>query len=187
MGQDVPGETEADVGVVEFNGPFEEFSIPMALSRAGIETTYPRAIYMTGRRSNVSSGLADRSRYESHADMRTLETYPLLREDHEYVTIWGYWNGPGESLAAKDEPIYQGVDALAAYWEGRLTQHEYLGVMRASKKRFAEAAIEDLNLRGSHLLLSVDTSGRLATDPQGLPLVRICNFELLRRMQSQQP
>jgi hypothetical protein len=137
---------------------------------------------MTGSRSNVSSGLADQSRYESHADLRTPEGYPLLTEHDEYVTIWGYWNGPDESLAAKDEPIYQGVNALAAYWEGRLTQQEYLDVMETSKKRLTESGIEDLNLRGSHLLLSVDTSGRLATDPQGLPLVRICNFELLRRM-----
>ncbi len=38
-----------------YNSPFEEFSIAMELSRKGIETTYPRAIYMTGHRSTVSS------------------------------------------------------------------------------------------------------------------------------------
>ena len=42
--------------------------------------------------------------------------------------------------------------------------------------------IEDLNLRGNHLLLSLDMSDRLATDCDGEPLVRICNFELLRRV-----
>ena len=50
-----------------YNSPFEEFSIAMELSRKGIETTYPRAIYMTGHRSTVSSALVDNSRYESHA------------------------------------------------------------------------------------------------------------------------
>jgi len=34
-----------------YNSPFEEMSIAMELARNGIETTYPRAIYMTGHRS----------------------------------------------------------------------------------------------------------------------------------------
>ena len=32
-----------------YNSPFQEFSIAMELSRKGMETTYPRAIYMTGQ------------------------------------------------------------------------------------------------------------------------------------------
>ena len=165
-----------------YNSPFEEFSIAMELSRQGIETTYPRAIYMTGHRSKVSSSLADRSRYESHAELRTPEGHPILSERHEYVTIWGYWNGPDDVLAVKDEVIYRGVDALASYWEGRLMQRQYVRVMRHTKKRLAAAGIEDLSLRGNHLLLSVDRSHQLATDREGLPVVRICNFELLKRV-----
>jgi hypothetical protein len=54
--------------------------------------------------------------------------------------------------------------------------------MRAAKKRLAAAGVEDLNLRGDHLLLSVDRSDRLAVDQEGLPLIRIRNFELLKRV-----
>ena len=54
--------------------------------------------------------------------------------------------------------------------------------MRAAKKRLAAAGIEDLSLRGNHLLLSIDREQQLAVDDQGLPLVRICNFEMLRRI-----
>ncbi len=61
-----------------YNSPFEEFSIAMELSRKGIETTYPRAIYMTGHRSTVSSSLVDNSRYESHAELRTPEGHPSV-------------------------------------------------------------------------------------------------------------
>ena len=165
-----------------YNSPFEELSIAMELSRKGIATTYPRAIYMTGHRSTVSSSLADPSRYNSHADLHTPDGHPILSEHHEYVTIWGYWNGPDDVLAVKDEVVYRGVDALASCWEGRLTQRQYVRLMRHTKKRLAAAGIEDLSLRGNHLLLSVDTSYRLATDPEGLPLVRICNFELLKRV-----
>jgi hypothetical protein len=164
-----------------FNSPFEEFSIAMALSRQGIETTYPRAIYMTGHRTTVSSTLADNRRYESHAELERPDGHPILSPYHEYLSIWGYWNGPDDVLAVKDEVVYKGIDALAAYREGRLTQRGYVRVMRAAKNRLAEAGIEDLSLRGNHLLLSIDRQQKLAVDEKGLPMVRVCNFELLKR------
>jgi hypothetical protein len=104
-----------------------------------------------------------------------------LSRQHEYVTIWGYWNGPDDVLAVKDEVVYKGIDALAAYREGRLTQREYMQVVRTAKRRLGSVGIEDLSLRGNHLLLSVDREQKLAIDDKGLPLIRICNFELLRR------
>jgi hypothetical protein len=164
-----------------FNSPFEEFSIAMELSRQGLETTYPRAIYMTGHRSTISSSLADASRYTSHAGLRRPDEHPILSPHHEYLSIWGYWNGPDDELAVKDEVIYKGIDALAAYREGRLTQRGYVRVMRAAKKKMAAAGIEDLSLRGNHLLLSIDRQQNLAVDENRQPLIRICNFELLKR------
>ena len=164
-----------------YNSPFEEFSIAMQLSRQGIDATYPRAIYQTGRRSEVSSSLVDDNRYQSHAPERTADGYPVLSRQHEYITIWGYWNGPDDALAEKDEEIYKGIDALAAYREGRLSQRGYVRVMRAAKKRLAAAGVEDLSLRGNHLLLSIDRQGNLAVDAKGQPVVRICNFEMLKR------
>lgn len=166
-----------------YNSPFEEFSIALELSRRGIGTTYPRAIYMTGHRSSVSSSLVDNSRYDSHAELRTPDGHSLLSRQHEYVTIWGYWNGPDETLAVKDEVVYKGIDALAAYRDGRLTQREYVRVVRTAKRRMAAAGIEDLSLRGNHLLLSIDREQKLAMDDKKMPLIRICNFELLRKIE----
>ena len=97
------------------------------------------------------------------------------------MTIWGYWNGPDEALAVKDEEVYKGIDALAAYRQGRLAEDQYVRTMQAVKTRLAAAGIEDLSLRGNHLLLSIDRRQQLAVDDQGLPLVRVCNFELLQR------
>ncbi len=164
-----------------YNSPFEEFAIAMQLSRAGIETTYPRAIYMTGHRSTVSSSLVDHSRYESHSDTQTPEGHPILSRHHEYLSIWGYWNAPDDVLAVKDAVVYTGIDALAAYREGRLTQRGYVRIMRAAKKRLAASGIEDLSLRGNHLILSIDRKQQLAVDEHGLPMFRICNFELLKQ------
>jgi hypothetical protein len=166
-----------------YNSPFEEFSIAMELSRRGIETTYPRAIYMTGHRSSVSSSLVDNSRYDSHATLRTPDDHALLSRQHEYVTIWGYWNGPDETLAVKDEVVYRGIDALAAYRDGRLTQREYVRVVRTARRRMIAAGVEDLSLRGNHMLLSIDREQKLAVDDKNLPLIRICNFELLRKIE----
>jgi hypothetical protein len=52
--------------------------------------------------------------------------------------------------------------------------------MEKARRRLGNAGIEDLNLRGTHLLLSVESSGDLALNPDGLPEMLICNFELLR-------
>ena len=81
----------------------------------------------------------------------------------------------------KTEVVYKGIDALAAYREGRLNQRQYVRVMRATRKRLAAADIEDLSLRGNHLLLSIDREQQLAMDEKGQPVVRICSFELLKR------
>ncbi|MBN2473857.1 MAG: hypothetical protein JXB62_04575 [Pirellulales bacterium] len=168
-----------------YNSPFEEFAIALELQHKGIETTYPRAIYMTGHRSSVTSSLVDDSRYRSHAELQTPDEHPILSRQHEYLSIWGYWNGPDDVLAVKDEVVYKGIDALAAYREGRLSQRGYVQVMRATKKRLATAGIEDLSLRGNHLLLSINRKQELVDDEHGLPLTRICNFELLKRAQDE--
>ncbi len=170
-----------------YNSPFEEFAIALELGRYGIETTYPRAIYMTGHRSTVSSSLVDHSRYETHDRFITPDGHAILSRQHEYVTLWGYWNGPDDMLAVKDEPLYSGIDALAAYRESRLTQRGYVQVMRIAKQRMAAIGVEDLSLRGNHLLLSIDREGRLAVDEKGVPLMRICNFELLRHAPPRAP
>ena len=140
---------------------------------------------MTGHRTQMASGLTDSSRYESHADLARPDGHPLLSPRHEYMIIWGYWNGPDESLAEKDEQVYEGIDALAAYRGKRLTEKQYLRLMRTTKQRLLDAGVEDLNLRGSHLLLSLDRAGQIVRGENGLPAVRICNFELFRRIRRQ--
>ena len=69
-----------------FNSPFEEFSIALELLHKKIGTKYPRAIYKTGPRPHRTP--EERSRYESHAELRTPHGTPILDEHHEYMTIW---------------------------------------------------------------------------------------------------
>jgi hypothetical protein len=164
------------------NSPFEEIALSMELARNGIETTYPRAIYMTRHKAEGSKQLVDNSRYESHKDLTTPDGHPILSKNHDYMIIWGYWNGPDEALAARDEHIYKGINALEALKQGLIPEDLYVRTMHRTAGRLRELGVEDLNFTGKHLLLSQDMSGRIVTSTDGIPAVRICNFELLRRV-----
>jgi hypothetical protein len=165
-----------------YNSPFEEFALSLELSRLGIPTTYPRAIYMTGHSSHLADSLVDESRYRTHEHLRTAKGLPILREDRDYIAIWGYFNKPDELLAIEDGDYYQSMDALQAYRQGILTEPEYLLVMQRTKARLAAVGIEDLSLRGNHLMLSLDSAGQLVRGADGHLECRISNYELLRHM-----
>jgi hypothetical protein len=164
-----------------YNSPFEEVALALELTAKGIPTTYPRAVYMAASKSDMDESLRDDSRYTSHKNLVTPDGKPILRKNHDYIIFWGYWNGPDELLAEKDESPYQGVDALLTYRRGLLDKRIYQQLMRRTKKKLAVAGIEDLNSKGNHILLAVDNAGHLVKDAQGALEIRICNFESLRR------
>ncbi|HOD81119.1 MAG: hypothetical protein BWX88_02526 [Planctomycetes bacterium ADurb.Bin126] len=164
-----------------YNSPFEEIALNQELARKGIAVTYPRAIYMTGSRSRMSETLSDPSRYRSHAHLLMPDGLPVLRPGHDYMLIWGYWNGPDELLAEKDEEYYVSLSALQAYRQGVISEQDYLRIVEVSRSRLHSVGVEDLNLRGNHLLLALDAHDHLLLDEAGLPQIRICSFELLRR------
>ncbi len=167
-----------------YNSPFEEVALSFELTAKGIATIYPRAVYMTGETSRLSPALADDRRYETHARLVMPDGQHALRPNRDYILLWGYWNAPDELLAQRDEALYTGVNALQAYREGLLNEQTYLTLMKTAHDRLADVGVEDLNLRGTHLLLSLDRDGRLLTDGDGLPAMRIRNFELLRTTNS---
>ena len=163
-----------------YNSPFEETSMAVDLREKGVRTTYPRAIYMSGKKVNIPDTILDDSRYLGHRYFKTPERNPILKKDHKYMIIWGYWNGPDERLAEKDGDYFEGINALTAYRKRIIIREEYIKLIQRKEERLEKAGLEDLNLGGSHLLLSLDSSGRLLKDKDGFPGMRICNFELLR-------
>jgi hypothetical protein len=165
-----------------FNSPFEEVSVAVQLSRRGVRTVYPRAIYMFDRTIAISESILDNGRYLSHGKYLTPEGEPILRKDHSYIIIWGYWNGPDERLAAKDGDYLTGINSLNAYREGLISEQEYISLLKIKKQKLAAVGIEDLNLRGTHLLLSLDSCGDLLRDENGVPEMRVCNFGLLSKI-----
>ena len=97
-----------------------------------------------------------------------------------HFKLWGYWNKPDTDANGGD--YYQGIDALRAYRMGIITQQEYLDLLVRAREILLTAGFEDLNLRGNHLLISLDRQGALITDSRGLPEIRVCNFEFLKRI-----
>ena len=164
-----------------FNSPFEEFAFALELSRHGVKTIYPRAIYMTGSKREPDHPAADERRFIELAQLLTPEGEPALRKGCNYITVWGHWNGPDELLAAQDDYHYTAMNAKHACAGHLISAQVMEELMRAKAGKLAQCGLEDLNLKPDHLLISFDPNQKLVRDSAGKPEVRLCNFELVRR------
>ena len=163
-----------------FNSPFEEFAHALQLGRAGVPTVYPRAIYRTGHPREAARPPADRRRYETFAALFTPDGLPAVSPDYDYVTLWGFWNGPDEVLAERDGHFYRGINARHALRRGLIAASTLAMARQQLAGRMAEAGFEDLHPKPDHLLISIDPEGVRVRDTTGLPELRLCNFELIR-------
>jgi len=176
---------EANTAAVQahgFNSPFEEFAFALELSRQGVKTVYPRAIYMTGSKREASRPVADERRYHALSHWRAPDGEPVLRPDYDYITIWGFWNGPDELLAADDSRFYHAINAKQAFANRKISLPILDELMQLKAARLTRCGFEDLNPKPDHLLLSFDAAEQLVPGSQGGPEARLCNFELLRRV-----
>ncbi len=163
-----------------FNSPFEEFAYALHLRRQGILTIYPRAIYMTGHQAPEESRAVDESRIFSHRRLLTPSGEPVLRADRDYISVWGFWNGPDEMLAHKDGDYYRGVNAEQARLRGLLTPAQAKERLEQKRRRLLGAGLEALGLKEDHLIISVDPKGALVRAPEGRIEACLCSFQLVR-------
>lgn len=176
-------ETGARLVEYGYNSPFEEFAMALDLTARGIATTYPRAIYRCGIESaRPAEYTPDPSRYESHAAWHTPDGSPLLGTEHNYLTVWGYWNGLDEMLAKRDQPYCEGINLLQAWKDGFIAAEEMRELMAAVQDRLRALGYEYVDLKPTHALLSLRPDNTLIRDDQGAPAWRLCNFETLRRL-----
>ncbi|HOB98151.1 MAG TPA: hypothetical protein PKM43_05320 [Verrucomicrobiota bacterium] len=165
-----------------YNSPFEEVSLAVDLAKRGVACIYPRAIFMSDSTAEIGRTVFDGSRYSSHEGLLTPDGEPILKPHRDYIIIWGYWNGPDEKLADRDGDYYEGIHALRAYKEGLIDRPTYFALLELARQRLADISVEDLNLRGNHILVSRDSRGRLVVDEAGFPEIRLSNFEFLKRV-----
>jgi len=164
-----------------FNSPFEEFAFALALSRQGVKTIYPRAIYMTGSSRETDQPVADERRFLTLANLLTPDGEVILQKGRNYITIWGFWNGPDELLAAQDTHHYTAMNAKYACANKLISEEVMLELMQSKAAKLVQCGLEDLNLKPDHLLISFDSQKKLLLDATDKPEVRLCNFELVRR------
>ncbi len=170
------------LGGAGYNSPFEEVAIALDLKAKGVDTIYPRAIYMSGLASTRSElYVSDNSRYVSHQELITPDGQPVLRSDHIYLTIWGFWNGLDEILAGKDEAYCRGVNLKEACHNGIISARQAKQLLAHARKKLAAAGYQDPFPKPTHYLLSLRHSGSLIFDDDGMPTVKICNFALIQK------
>lgn len=166
-----------------FNSPFEEFALALGLQSNGVKTVYPRAIYMTGHQREVT-GQADERRYEALAHLKTPDGESVVNPKHDYVTIWGFWNGPDELVAAADGCFHHAVNAKHAFANHIISEQTLSELMKLKANRLARCGFEDLNPKPDHLLISLDAADSVVIGDSGKPEVHLCNFELIRPLRT---
>ncbi len=181
---DVDSSSEQGVRIVSYgyNSPFEEFALAMELSAKGFPTAYPRAVYRTGQEAVPDAYNIDYRRYENHRHILTPDGTPALSPDHNYIMVWGFWNGLDELLARVDTDYCRGIDLLQAREEGYISNEDFEALLLRAAGDLARLGFEDLNLKGSHFLLSLTPKGELIRNDDGALALRMCNFALVRKI-----
>ena len=159
----------------------DEFAFALEAGRNGVRTVYPRAIYMTGRPRGPARPVSDERHYAAPADFRPPDGDPVVRKEYDYVTIWGFWNGPDELLAAQDGRSYQAINVKRAFTNKLISGQTLTELTQRMARRLAHCGLEDRNPKPDHLLISFDPAQQLVLDTLGKPELRLCNFELIRR------
>jgi len=165
-----------------FHCPFEEFAMAIEMSRAGVPTVHPRAIYATGKYGGVPGCVSDGRRFERMANVLSPDGKCVLPPDQDYITLWGYWRGLDDVQGCTDIVRWAPMDAAQACRAGMIGAKELDAMIQRQRRTLAVAGFEDVNLRGEHLLLSYVPEGSFKTDDRGEIELRQCNFEFVRRL-----
>ena len=181
---ELPNESEEEDSsrIREFgiNSPFEEFAIAHALPQLGIPCVYVRAIYMTG--SDKVEASADLRRYASHRNFLDPEGNPILQENHNYITIRGYYNGPDHWVAEQAGPLQVPVDLSKAVYRGLIDKAQCQVITDKVKENLRNAGYDGSLLKPNDLLLALDSNGEIILAASGELLVLICNFEFIWKL-----
>jgi hypothetical protein len=102
--------------------------------------------------------------------------------NHDYITIWGFWNGPDDHLARSDGSYYRGINVREAFSDRLINEQDMGELMERARRRFERFGFEDLNLEPEHLMISFAPDNKLVRDTMGKPELRLCNFELVRKL-----
>jgi hypothetical protein len=163
-----------------YNSPFEEFAIAHALANYGVPVIYIRAIYMTGSPKIEQS--TDMRRYQSHAHLRDEDGLALLHEDHNFITLRGYYNGSDDWVARQSGALCRPLDLQHALARGIIDESSCRELVDQVQSQLRNVGYDGSLLERNDLLLALDPAGRPVEDGTGKPEIRICNFELIGKI-----
>lgn len=160
-----------------YNSPFEEVYFAESLRQAGLKTVYPRAIYRTGQRSELTAFLSDSSRYEAMRDVLTPEhpPEPVLSRFHEYYTIWGCWRGIDPEKDYLPGTHY-GLTTIEQVLNDKIiTKAESREIMASTIARLKNIHMDELFIGQYDFLLSFNSDRHtLKRDARGHYEITIC-------------
>ncbi len=162
-----------------FNSPFEEFSIADRLTANGVPAVYTRAIYMTGSVKQETS--EDLRRFESHRGVRCPDGQPVLSENHNYITIRGYYNGPDKWVAEQRGQLRRPLDLLKALHNGLIGKEEMGRLIERTVSKLKNIGYDGTLLQANDLIISIDPKGDIIKDGE-YPEVLITNFEFIGKI-----
>ncbi|MFC1551307.1 hypothetical protein ACFL6P_01955 [Candidatus Latescibacterota bacterium] len=163
-----------------YNSPFEEFGIAQYLSDNGVPTVYIRAIYMTG--TTRIETMIDPRHYGSHNNLFCIDEEPVLREDRNYITIRGFYNGPDSWVASHNESFYTSYDLIKAINNDIIKPTLSEELINITRSRLRNLNYDGTFLEPNDIIISTDHKGKIVLDKEGIPEARICNFELIYKI-----
>lgn len=164
------------------NSPFEEFALAQELNALGIHTVYVRAIYMTGSTKLEQS--EDLSRYESHKEMIGSDGTPILRDDYNYITIRGYYNGPDDWVPEHEGELLSPVNLDKAVEDSIIKEQDRNEMYGEVLSRLSKAGFEGGMLRTNDLIIATDQGGAVVRREDGRPDIIITNLEFIWRKEA---
>jgi len=138
---------------------------------------YPRAIYMTGSTKLEQS--MDTRRFISHAGIRTPDGMPVLREDRNYITIRGYYNGPDRWVAEHDSQLNRPLDLLQAFASSLLNKSDYMKTFDGVKKNLQKSGYNGSLLSGNDILVTLDPKSRIGQGRAGIARSADMQFRII--------
>lgn len=160
-----------------YNSPFEAFAVAQELSDRGVPTVYVRAIYRVGSAKVEMS--VDPRRYASHRHLIGPDRAPILQEEHNYITLRGYFNGSDERVAQGDGALFRPIDLRTARLAGLLPYETTIRILERVRSQVHEVGYDGTLLDENDLLLSIEPAHGFSRAADGEIEARISNLELI--------
>jgi hypothetical protein len=104
----------------------------------------------------------------------------LLRQDRNYITVRGYFNGSDSWVASRNGPLCRPVNLVQALAKGLVEHDQFHDLFHGMRRRLASVGYDGGLLKANDMIVAVDAEGAVLRGEDGAPQLRLCNFELLR-------